>query len=159
MNNLSQWALKWGVPFEAVQDLRQQFGTATDPARAPTIGRSEAAVQNLVRLEASRNGGRMWRNNRGACYDEHGNFIRYGLANDSKQLDKIIKSSDLIGVKPVAITPAHIGQTLGVFVSREVKPADWRYTGTPRERAQLAWLELIASLGGDAAFASGEGTL
>jgi hypothetical protein len=29
--NLNQWAIKWGVPFEAVEDLRRLFGVATDP--------------------------------------------------------------------------------------------------------------------------------
>jgi len=157
--NLNEWAIKWGVPYAATEDLKCLMGLVnTDPA-ATVAGESEAAVQNRIRLEASRVGARVWRNNVGAMLTEDGSFVRYGLANDSQQMNARIKSSDLIGLKPVLITPEHIGQVLGVFVAREVKPGGWRYTGTPRELAQLRFLELVASLGGDACFATGEGTL
>ena len=156
--NLNEWAIKWGVPFEAVEDLRRQM-TATSTEPPPKFGGSEAAIQNTVRLEASLKGLRLWRNNVGACMDDNGNFIRYGLANDSKQMNDVIKSSDLIGIRPVVITQSHVGQTIGQFVAREIKPSTWRYSGTKREEAQLAFLELVAGLGGDAQFANGEGTL
>jgi hypothetical protein len=156
--NLNEWAIKWGVPFEAVEDLRRSMGTVnTDPI--PQVGESETAVQTRVRLEASRIGGRLWRNNVGAGKLQEGSFLRWGLANESKEMNKIIKSSDLIGLKPVLITSEHIGQVIGQFVAREVKPEAWRYGATEREQAQLKFLELVASLGGDAAFANGEGTL
>lgn len=156
--NLNQWAIKWGVPLVAVEDLRREFGlVSTEPNPKP--GSSEAANQNAVRLEASWKGQRMWRNNVGACMDSNGNFIRYGIANDSAQMNARIKSSDLIGLRPVLIQQHHMGQVIGQFVAREVKAGAWKYTGTPREEAQLKFLELVASLGGDAAFAIGEGTL
>ena len=156
--NLNQWAIKWGIPFEAVEDLRREFGSiSTDmPLKE---GESEAAVQTRVRLEASRKGLRLWRNNRGAFHDESGNFVRFGLANDSKQMDKIIKSSDLVGIRPIPIAPHHIGLVIGQFVAREIKPSNWMYAATEREQAQLKFLELVASLGGDASFATSEGTL
>jgi len=157
--NLNEWAIKWGVPYAATEDLKRRMGMVnTDPA-ATVAGESEAAVQNRIRLEASRAGARVWRNNVGAMLTEDGSFVRYGLANDSQQMNARIKSSDLIGLKPVLITPEHIGQVLGVFIAREVKPGGWRYTGTPRELAQLRFLELVASIGGDACFVTGEGTL
>lgn len=156
--NLTQWTIKWGIPYEAVEDLRREFGAiSTEPNHQ--VGESEGAVQNRIRLEASRKGLRIWRNNVGACMDQNNNFIRYGLANDSKKMNDLIKSSDLIGLRPVNIQQHHVGQVIGQFVAREVKAGNWSYTGTKREEAQLRFLELVASLGGDAAFANSEDTL
>ena len=156
--NLNLWAIKRGVPFEALTELRALMTSIrTEPAPVP--GESEAAIQNRIRLEASRKGLRLWRNNVGAMMDCNGNFIRYGLCNDSKQMNQLIKSSDLIGIRPLTITQNHVGQVIGQFVAREVKAANWRYTGSKREEAQLRFLELVVAMGGDAAFANREGSL
>ena len=159
MRNLTQWAARHGVSQAALAELRVMIGVDTDPAKCTAKAGSEAAMQTTIRLEASRLGVRLWRNNVGACKDESGRIIRYGLCNDSAQLNKRIKSSDLIGVRPVVITPDMVGHTIGQFVAREVKRPGWKYTGTDREKAQLAFIELLQSLGADAAFASGEGSL
>lgn len=159
MTNLTQWAARHGVSQAALAELRVMMGVDTDPAKCTTKASSEAAVQTAIRLEASRLGVRLWRNNVGACKDESGRIIRYGLCNDSAQLNKRIKSSDLIGVRPLIVTPEMVGHTIGQFVAREVKRPGWKYTGTDREKAQLAFIELLLSLGADAAFASGEGSL
>ena len=156
--NLLTWSIKWGVPIEAVEDLRREFGLiSTDPK--PLYGESEAAIQTKIRIEATQKGGRIWRNNVGGTYTEDGSFLRYGLANDSKQMNELVKSSDLIGLRPVTITQDHVGFILGQFVAREAKPQNWVYTGTKRELAQLNFLNIVAGLGGDAAFANKEGTL
>jgi hypothetical protein len=105
---------------------------------------SEAGVQSRVRLEAARKGYLVFRNNVGAMEDVNGRVVRFGLANDSAALNKRIKSCDLIGIKPG-----------GQFWCREVKHASWHYTGTEREEAQLRFIQLILSLGGDAAFSTG----
>lgn len=150
-----QWAIRWGVPFEAVQDLQFQMGIiSTEPSDVKT-GTSESAIQNNVRLEAAGVGCRLWRNNVGAMQDESGRWVRFGLCNDSAQMNKRIKSSDLVGIRPVNIGGAVIGQ----FIAREVKSADWVYTGTDREKAQLRFINLINSFGGDARFCTGEGSL
>ena len=119
--------------------------------------KSEAAVQQEIRLAASRHGVRLFRNNVGACKDDKGRMIRYGLANDSAQVNSQIKSSDLIGITPTVITQDHIGTTLGVFTSIECKRAGWRYTGSGREQAQMAWIQLIISLGGVGRFMTDAG--
>lgn len=117
---------------------------------------AENDAQNAVRVAASRAGARLWRNNVGAGTLDNGSYLRWGLANDSPGMNRVLKSADLIGIRPTLITPEHVGRTLGVFVSREVKAPGWRYRATDRERAQLAWLDLIKGLGGDAAFTTGE---
>lgn len=158
--NLNQWAIKWSVPYEALEDLRREMGLInTGEDALQSTGRSEAAVQAEVRLEASSKGCRLWRNNVGAFCDDSGQWVRYGLANDSPKMNKLVKSADLIGIKPVLIQAEHIGATIGQFVSREVKKSNWHYTGTEHEEAQLNWVEIINSLGGDACFATGKGSL
>ena len=154
-DRLYEWAKRWGVPPMAVSELPAVLAPDVELSE----GRSEGAVQTRIRLEASRKGMRLFRNNVGATYAEDGSFIRYGLANDSEKLNKVLKSSDLIGIRPVAVTEAHVGRTIGQFVAREVKAEGWKYSGTAREEAQLAFLAMIASMGGDARFADREGTL
>lgn len=156
---LEMWAVKWGIPNEAIEDLRKSLGLAKLDIIDNEIQKSEAALMNLIRIEASKKDCRLWRNNVGATYTPDGNFIRYGLANESGKMNGYIKSADLIGVRPVKIRPAMVGMTIGQFVSREIKASDWVYTGTDRERAQLRWIEVITGMGGDACFANREGTL
>lgn len=119
---------------------------------------SESRVQSLVRLEASQFDTKLWRNNVGVLLDATGRPVRYGLANDSAALNRVLKSGDLIGWRTIIVTPDMVGRRIARFVSRECKPEGWRYTGTEREVAQLAWADLINAAGGDAAFATGEGT-
>lgn len=156
--NLYQWAIKHQVSLEALDELRGLFGL-NGTAEVGSEGASESAVQTRVRLEAAAKGVRLFRNNVGVLRDETGRPVRYGLANDSKSVNDRIKSADLIGIRPVLITPSHLGSVVGVFVSREIKAAGWKYSGTDRETAQLKWAQMIAGCGGDACFATGEGTL
>ena len=117
--------------------------------------KSEAAILVEVRLAATERGMRVWRNNVGAGALENGSYLRWGLANESPQMNASLKSSDLIGINPVLITPAHVGSVIGQFVSLECKKPGWKYAATDRERAQQAWLTLINSLGGYARFTDG----
>ena len=78
---------------------------------------NEAVIQSQVRLAAAQRGITLWRNQSGACYDETGRLIRYGLANDSAQLNRRMKSSDLIGITPILVEPYHVGRALGVFTA------------------------------------------
>jgi hypothetical protein len=145
---LIEWALRHSIPHAALVELNTLF--RLDDA-LPAVGaseNSESAVQRAVRLEASALGHRLWRNNVGAGKLDNGSFIRWGLANETAGVNKVIKSSDLIGIR-----------SDGVFMAREIKPAGWRYAGTEREIAQLAFLKLITGFGGDACFATGTGTM
>lgn len=153
---LIEWQRKHGITAEALADLVTMVGL--DAPRS-TKDTPEARVQDEARLLASKMGWRLFRNNVGVLKDERGVPVRYGIANDSPAMNKRIKSSDLIGIRPVVITPDMVGSTIGQFVAREVKKAGWKYKGTEHEQAQLAFGTLIIGLGGDFKFYSGEGEL
>lgn len=154
--NLHQWAIKWSIPAAALADLQAQCGLDGTPGSTAPDDRSEAAVQQTIRLEASKLGNRLWRNNVGAAYTSEGMFLRYGLLNDSAQINAVVKSSDLIGI---GRRVCRCGQVHGVFLAREVKRAGWRYSDTPHEQAQRRFIDLVNSLGGDAAFCTGPGSM
>lgn len=151
-----EWAKQWCIPYPAVTDLLKRMGAVSTDAPVRN-GASEAAVQSRERLAASKRGARLWRNNTGVAQGQDGRPVRYGLCNDSAQLNRRLKSSDLIGITPVLITPAHVGGVIGQFTALEAKREGWVFTGTEHEKAQLRFLELVISLGGSAAFTTGGG--
>lgn len=154
MHTLIDWARRWGLPQQAIDELYQLSvdGGASDL--------SEAGVQSRVRLEAAHKRVYLWRNNCGAGkLAESGRFIRFGLANDSAQLNARLKSADLVGIRPLHITGAMVGQVVGQFVSRECKRGDWKPDGGMDCMAQMAWATLINLNGGDAKIVTGEGSL
>ena len=157
---IHQWAIRNRVSLQALEELRVIFGME-DPGAVAVLATptSEAAVQSLVRIEGVQKGVTLWRNNVGALLDERGVPVRYGLANDSKQLNAKLKSGDLIGWRSITVTPEMVGARLAQFVSRECKRPGWRYSGTDREQAQQKWAELVNAAGGDAKFVTGQGTL
>lgn len=152
MSDLQLWAQRWGVPQEALNEL----GINLTPAPSPPDLTSEAGVSKHVRLQFAGIGAMLWRNNVGVLQDERGVPVRYGLCNESSQMNKRVKSSDLIGIRPVVITQEMVGHTIGQFVAREAKRPGWKYLGTPREKAQLKFLEIVISKGGDGAFTVGD---
>jgi hypothetical protein len=96
----------------------------------------------------------LWRNQNGAGKFQDGRFIRFGLANESQGLNKVLKSADLIGIRSVVIEPWMVGFTFGQFVSREVK-----VSGRPIHPAQQNWCDLINKMGGDAMIVTDVGSL
>lgn len=157
--SVNQWAIRHKVNAQALFELQIIFGMqGNNPMPVKVQGTSEAAVQSVVRLEAARKQIRLFRNNVGALVDARGVPVRYGLANDSKAVNEKIKSGDLIGWRTIQITADHIGKSIAQFVSRECKAVGWHYTGGEREKAQLAWAQLVTAGGGDATFCTGEGT-
>jgi hypothetical protein len=154
MSPYDDWAARWPLAAAELRAIALPAIVSTAPA-----GAGEDYAQAQVRLEASKKGGRLFRNNVGAAYLTDGTFVRFGLANDSPAVNKTLKSGDLIGPMPVLITPAHVGTVIAQFTSREIKKPGWKYTGTEREKAQLNWANMVNSLGGNAAFATGPGSL
>lgn len=129
---------------------------------------SEGANQNRIREHYASAGWRLWRNNSGVLTDINGRPVRYGLANDSKQLNEQIKSGDLIGWAPLLITPDMVGDVVAQFVSIEAKPDGWkmpnptnrviprkpgeRMTAYEHAQAQLRWALMLRNEGGRAGF-------
>lgn len=147
---LDQWCERW--QHVLTPEMRAELAVALNYVEPPHSDvradtHSEAALVAEVRLEAAQRGYHLWRNNSGAGYMKDGRFLRWGLCNDSAHVNSIVKSSDLIGIGPK-----------GQFVAREVKHGGWKYSGTPRERAQKAFIDLVNRKGGDACFVTGKGS-
>lgn len=155
MNTLQAWAARWSVSSAAMADLAASV-LGLDPVPPATESLSEAGVQSRVRLAASKAGIRVWRNNVGAVHDSvRGIHMRYGLANDSPAVNAVLKSADLIGIRPRIIQPQDVGQLIGQFVSWEIKESGWKpRPNDPHEQAQAAWAVLVQSLGGEGRFLS-----
>lgn len=116
---------------------------------------SESRTQSELRLLAAENHHKLFRNNSGACTDDTGRLIRYGLGHDSAALNARYKSSDLIGLTRILIQPHHVGRVMGIFTALECKGSDFK--GVPRndrERAQDAFIQDIIRHGGIAGFVS-----
>ena len=78
--------------------------------------------------------------------------IRFGLGNDSQKLNKVWKSSDLIGM--TRVTSTAVGQVFGVFTAIECKRPGWVAPENERDRAQASFISTVRSLGGIGGFAT-----
>lgn len=105
---------------------------------------SETSIVKLIQLCLSGIGVRLFRNNVGMLEDKFGNKVRYGLAPGS---------SDLIGWKPMLITPEMVGRKVAVFVAVEVKKPGAR-TQKDRLELQTNFIRTVKEAGGIAFFAS-----
>lgn len=160
----SEWRARWP---EAARELDELL---TVDAHAETNGKSEAWAQNEARKSIGAQGAYSWRNNVGATKTKETHAcpkcsfrfivekppIRYGLANDSHQLNAKFKSGDLILAIPRKIEPHHVGTTIAQFGSVEVKKPGWHFNpNDDHEAAQAAWATLINRAGGFACFSTG----
>ncbi len=154
----NEWAAQHPA---AAADLNAMIGAIPWPDVADSGGQSEAWAQQQDRMRAARSGALAWRNNVGAtpatCPDcgERQRPVRYGLANDSERLNRVVKSSDLILAIPRQIRPQDVGTTIAQFGAVETKRPGWSYTGNGREAAQAAFLALVRNAGGFATFSTG----
>jgi len=149
---LKAWAARNNVSDAAFSELVSLFGISVDRDLSSNGSGSESRVQSQIRLEASKLGMKLWRNNVGVFIDDRRIPVRYGLANESKKMNSVMKSSDLIGIRPVTITPYHVGTVIGQFVAFEVKKESWVFSGNPRENAQFNFIKAVVSAGGHAKF-------
>lgn len=162
--NLHQWAIRHGVTAAALQELqRDVYGVAVPVMVPPTVAdlsphKSEAFVQSLVKLRAAQEGVIVTRNNVGALIPKDSKRpIRFGLWNESEEMNELIKSPDLVGIRKTLVEPHHVGTFMAVWWARECKEPGWTYTGAGREVAQKACIDMINAAGGDAAFSNGDG--
>lgn len=101
---------------------------------------TEFPEQSETILKAFQMGFSLYRNNRGVSREKH-RHVRYGVGNDSVKINKVWKSSDLIGVGPQ-------GRALWV----EMKRPSWKWKGTEHEIAQANAINDINAQGGIAFF-------
>lgn len=115
---------------------------------------SETTIQNQIRSQSAYLGDDLWRNNSGVLPDAKGRPVRFGLGNDSPKVNKICKSSDLIGATRVLITPEMVDSVVAVFTAVEVKGEGWTFNpNNKREVAQKVFIDLVLQAGGYAGFA------
>jgi ribosomal protein S19 len=117
---------------------------------------NETTILQRIRLAASRIPGvRLFRNNVGKAWMgkvikqtpemvvlQNPRFVQFGLQ---------VGSGDLIGWKPVTITPDMVGQKLAVFVSLECKTE----TGKAKPE-QINWMQQVSAAGGIASVVRSE---
>jgi hypothetical protein len=103
-------------------------------------GTTEFPEQAKTILRAFEMGFALYRNNSGVSREEH-RHVRFGLGNDSAKINKVWKSTDLVGIGPN-------GRALWV----EMKQPAWVWKGTEHEVAQANAINDINSRGGIAFF-------
>jgi len=153
--NFMDWAVEAGLTMEQIRSYQMHVGTY-DERLTDGVGGSESAVVKRCQVQASKMGGRLWRNHKGAAVLQDGTFMRYGILNESKRISDEIKSSDLIGEYPLLITPEMVGTTIAQLWLVEVKEPGWHFTGDAHEMAQLKFLEFGLAAGARACFATSE---
>ena len=105
----------------------------------------ESDIMRRIQIRASELGWRLFRNHVGVLFDHRGNRVTVGLG---------VGSSDLIGWRPLLITPQHVGQTIAQFAAVEVKAPRGRVSDS-----QALFLSVVDGFGGFSQVARGEGDL
>lgn len=119
--------------------------------------KDESTVSQEIQIQARHYECTLMRNNAGACVDNTGRLVRYGLGNLSKKQTEVFASSDLIGITKITVTPEMVGRTLGIFTAVEVKKEAWKPEKKldKRETAQFNFINWVKAQGGIAFFANG----
>lgn len=118
--------------------------------------KDESTVSQEIQIQARHYDCTLMRNNAGACIDNTGRLVRYGLGNLSKKQTEVFASSDLIGITKITVTPEMVGRTLGIFTAVEVKKEAWKPEKKldKRETAQFNFINWVKAQGGIAFFAN-----
>lgn len=118
------------------------------------MNKDENTVQQEVQIQARYFDSHLMRNNSGELPDKYGRPVRYGLGNISKDHNKDVKSSDLIGFTKVVVTPDMVGTTVAIFTAIEVKKEAWNPNKKldKRETAQNNFIQWVINNGGIASF-------
>ena len=148
MLTVVEWAAKYGVSRAALDELL--MSTYMPPVASGLSG--EMAVQQQIRAEAPALGGILGRNNRGAYLDDRGVEVRYGWLNDSKKVNNVLKTGDLLGITEVVDPISRI--PYGVFTMPEIKAPGYGGPRTKHDQAQARAIMLVRKYHGIAGFAS-----
>lgn len=158
MDSIKAWGQRHNISDAAMLELNDMFNYTMEPkdvkltAKFTEAPMTEADIQAHIRLAGTNRGWRLWRNNVGVAIDSRGVPVRYGLCNETKAMNKRIKSSDLIGIRPIIIGQHNVGKIIGQFVAYEVKDSKWTFKGNEHETAQLRFQNIVRNLGGHAQF-------
>lgn len=116
------------------------------------FGDSESDTSQELQINARHFNCTLLRNNSGACKDDTGRVVRYGLGHTSPKQE--FKSSDFIGITKIKITQEMVGKEIGVFTAFEVKKRVWNPLKKldDHENKQNNFLQWVRSMGGIAEF-------
>lgn len=114
---------------------------------------TESQLQSWIRLQSPNFNSLLMRNNSGVLVNsETGRPVRFGLANDSAQLNRKFKSADLIGITRKV---CRCGEVFGVFTALEVKVPGWSFNpNNPVHAAQNNFLSEVCNRKGIGSFIS-----
>ena len=116
--------------------------------------KSEDLVKQEIELESKTYGCTLYRNNSGCFPNINNQLVRFGLGNTSQAVNRLRKSSDLIGFKTMVIGPHHIGKKVAVLTAIEVKKEGWkRNPNDSHENSQETFINIIKKAGGIGGFA------
>lgn len=170
LNGFNDWVMRHP---EAAADLFEVLSAGAHVPGTDNEDKSEAWAQQQVRFKAGELGaGVLWRNNVGstpaqsshqcpACrheYVENHTPLRYGIANDSAQMNKMFASSDLIGIRQYTVQPQDVGRVLGLFWAVEVKAPRVKIDleKSAHQKRQAAFGALVESFNGVFQFSHGD---
>lgn len=110
----------------------------------------EQQASEKVEMFAPSLGFTLMRNNNGACKNQEGRLVRFGVGHISEK--DIMKSGDFVGTLEITITPEMVGKTVPIYCNVEIKPETFKlkdeYKSGSREDKQWQHCKFIIDKGG-----------